>query len=351
MSERQKGLRFMETAARAVFSLLVIFPVAAWTALALWNRAPGDLWVRSIGACAIGLVAAIAIAELMLRRRARALPAFGFAFCGVAIWFSAIPAPREGDWAREVARQTTGHIDGQILTLADVRAFDWHSADAVDESWRSRSYDLSSLTGVDLILSYWAGPQIAHCIISFGFANGEYVAWSVEVRRTRTGEYSPIADLFKSNPLVLIASDERDVMRLRSNIRGEDVQLYRLAIAPDAARALLLQFVADANSLAAQPAFFNSLTANCTMPALKMIRATQGSLDMDWRLVVNGYLPAYLYDRGLVDRELPLAELIARSRIDANALAAGDSADFSRLIRVGVPSPAGGENALNLTKR
>jgi hypothetical protein len=105
MSERQKGLRFMETAARAVFSLRVIFPVAAWTALALWNRAPGDLWVRSIGACAIGLVAAIAIAELMLRRRARALPAFGFAFCGVAIWFSAIPAPREGDWAREVARQ------------------------------------------------------------------------------------------------------------------------------------------------------------------------------------------------------------------------------------------------------
>ena len=89
-------------------------------------------------------------------------------------------------------------------------------------------------------MSYWAGPEMAHTIMSFGFEGGEYLAWSIEVRRLKGGEYSPIADLFKSDPLVIIAADERDVVRLRTNIRHEDVQLYRLRASPQKALPLLL---------------------------------------------------------------------------------------------------------------
>jgi len=88
-----------------------------------------------------------------------------------------------------------------------------------------------------------------------------------------------------------------------------------------------------------KPAFCNSLTTNCTTAVAKLIRAAGGTLPFDWRLIVNGYLPAYLYDRGAVITTIPLSELMALARIDERAKAADRSPDFSRLIRVGVPSP------------
>ena len=138
---------------------------------------------------------------------------------------------------------------------------------------------------------------------------------------------------------MILASDERDVVRLRSNIREEDVQLYRLRTPPDVARMLLLQYVDDANGLAKQPEFYNSITTNCTTAVVKLIRAAGGHMPFDWRLIVNGFLPSYLYDRGAVDTRISLEELRARAQISARARKAGNSPDFSNIIREGVPSP------------
>lgn len=177
-------------------------------------------------------------------------------------------------------------------------------------------------------------------MMSFGFAGGDHIAWSIEVRRQSGGTFSPVADFFKSNPLVIIAAEERDVVGVRSNIRGEDVELYRLRARPAAARALLLEYVADANALAKTPEFYNSITTNCTTTIVKMIRAVGDKIPLDWRLIVNGYLPDYAYDRGALDVRLPLSELRRLAHIDERAQATVlTSPDLSTLIRVGVPSP------------
>ena len=180
---------------------------------------------------------------------------------------------------------------------------------------------------------------MAHTIVSFGFEGGDYIAWSIEVRRLKGGEYAPIADLFKTDPLVIIAADERDVIRVRTNIRHEDVELYRLKLSPEKARSLLLEYVADANGLVDTPRFYNSLTTNCTTTIVKMARAVGDSVPFNWRLIANGYLPEYLYARGVVDTRMPLAELEKLAHIDKRGEAADDSPEYSELIRVSVPSP------------
>nr|WP_252393708.1 DUF4105 domain-containing protein [Candidatus Rhodoblastus alkanivorans] len=318
---------------------MAIFPVGVWASLALWFRLPGPEWVRAIAAAAFAALALATLVALFSARRWRMLAAFALAFGALLMWWSTIKPLDEADWSPDVARQVTGVVEGNILTLKNVRDFDWSSGTAFKERWVAESYDLSRLREFDLFLAYWAGPEMSHLIMSFGFEDGRWLAWSVEVRSRRGGEFSPIADLFRSNPLVIIASDERDVVRLRSNIRKEDVQLYRLRTPPDVARSILLQYVEESNALAAQPQFYNSITTNCTTAVVKLIRAAGGHMPFDWRLIVNGFLPSYLYDRGAVDTRISLAELRARARIGERARQAGDAPDFSRIIREGVPSP------------
>lgn len=318
---------------------LAIALATLWSALALWYRLPSPEIVRYLAAGSFGLLGLLAIIALFGRWRLRALAVFIIAFGALLFWWSTIQPSRDADWAPDVARQVTGVVNGDILTLTDVRDFDWRSNSDFTERWTTRSYDLSKLQSLDMFMSYWAGPDMAHVILSFGFEGGEQLAWSIEVRRRNGGAFSPIGDLFKSNPLVIVAATERDVVGVRSNVRGEDVQLYRLRTPPQAARTLLLEYVADANALSTEPRFYNSLTTNCTTTIFKMIRAVADKVPFDWRLIVNGYLPDYAYDRGALDARRSLQELRQMAHIDERAKAAGLSPDFSQAIRVGVPSP------------
>jgi hypothetical protein len=333
MARRAAGL-----ALRIIATIVVIAPISAWSALALWFRLPAPEPLRAAAAFVFALLGLATIVALLVRRSRVALVVFALAFAGLLAWWSTIKPPLDGDWAPDVARQTTGSIEGDILTLSDVRDFDWRTDNDFTEKWSKRSYDLSKLKTLDLFLAYWAGPEMAHVIMSFGFDDGEHIAWSVEVRRERTSEFSPIADAFKSHTLVYLATTERDSVRLRTNVRGEDVRLYRLTTPADQARVLLKEYVVESTALAKQPKWYNSITANCATVVFKLVRAAGSKLPLDWRLVVNGFLPGYLYDHGAVVTTMPLSELIERARISEKARAADASPDFSRLIRVGVPS-------------
>ena len=334
-----RGRRAAGALLRVLVSALVIAPLSAWSALALWFRLPGPEGFRAAAAIVFVILGLATIVALFFRGSRVALVVFAIAFGGLLAWWSTIQPPLNGDWAPDVARQTTGSIEGDILTLSDVRDFDWRSDNDFTEKWSKRPYDLSKLKTLDLFLAYWAGPEMAHVIMSFGFEDGEYLAWSVEVRREKTGEFSPVADAFKNHTLVYLATTERDTVRLRTNVRGEDVRLYRLNTPPDQARALLREYVVESTELAAQPKFYNSITANCATVVFKLVRAAGSTLPFDWRLVVNGFLPGYLYDHNAVVTTMPLSELIERARVSPQAKAADQSPDLSRLIRVGVPSP------------
>jgi hypothetical protein len=333
------GRRVADVLLRILVSALVIAPISAWSALALWFRLPAPESLRAAAAVAFALLGIATVVALFFRRSRVALVVFAVAFGGLLAWWSTIRPPLDGDWAPDVARQTTGSIEGDILTLSDVRDFDWRTDHDFTEKWSKRAYDLSKLKTLDLFLAYWAGPEMAHVIMSFGFEDGEYLAWSVEVRREKSGEFSPIADAFKSHTLVYLATTERDTVRLRTNVRGEDVRLYRLNTPPDQARALLREYVVESTELAERPKFYNSITANCATVVFKLVRAAGSTLPFDWRLVVNGFLPGYLYDHGAVVTTMPLSELVERARVSEKARAADQSPDFSRLIRIGVPSP------------
>lgn len=319
--------------------ILLIVALTVWGTLALWFRAPGQDTLRMILASAFALLGLTTMAAQFGRRPVRSLAVYAFAFIAIVIWWNAIQPPSEGNWSPEVARQVTGVTDGDAMTLTNVREFEWRSETDAKENWTTRTYDLSQLQSTDLFMSYWDGPNIAHFILSFGFENGEYLAWSIQVRRQIGGGFSPLADFFKENTMVIIASEERDVVGVRSNIRGEDVRIFRVAATPEVRRHLIEELVQSSNELAQQPRFFNSLTSNCATTVVKMLRDIGVDVPFDWRLIVNGYLPDIVYERDALDTHLQMSELRERGKIMSRAQAVGLTDGYSDAIRVGVPDP------------
>ena len=224
----------------AIFLALVVIIATAWAAGALWYQLPVPPSARIVAAFLCGVLGLATIVAIFTKLRNWSLLLFLLCFVLLLTWWNTIMPLEHADWAPEVARQVTGTRNGDVLTLNNVRNFEWHGKTDFTGRWVTRTYDLSKLRTADLFLSQWGNPNIAHVILSFGFEGDDFIAWSVEVRRRVGGAFSPVADLFKSDPLVIVAADERDVVGVRSNFRGEDVQLYRLKASPEAARALLL---------------------------------------------------------------------------------------------------------------
>ena len=319
----------------------IILSTGVWCSLALWFRCgAGKLGSGLIGATMIAF-AVIAGGALATRWRWQILAAYAGIVLLVLLWWSSLTPTNDRHWAPDVARTATGRIEGDRLVVDNVRNFSWQSPTDFVQRWERRSYELANVTDVDLIMSYWAGEAIAHTIVSFGFGSGSRLAFSIEIRREQEEAYSVIAGFFKQYEITLIAADERDVVRVRSNTRGEDVRIYRLRMTPDNARILLQEYITEANDLARHPRFYNTLTSNCTTLVFQLVRHVHPALPLDPRILISGYLPNYAYDIGAVNTDIPFSELYERSKTRNNALAAADDPAFSARIRKGIPAPYG----------
>lgn len=317
---------------------VIVAYCALWGSLALWFRLPGSDTVRLAVALVFGAFGVGTLIAFFYSTVWRWLSVFTVAFLALVLWWNTLVPPSEGDWSAEVAQQVSGTIEGDILTLSNVRDFQWRTEEDFDEAWGSRSYDLSQIESLDLFMSYWGGPSMAHLMLSFGFSDGEYLTWSIEVRREKGEAFSPVADYFKAHSLSVIAGTEQDVVGLRSNIQLADVYLYRLYSDPVRRRELLESYVRGANRLVEKPAFFHSLLTNCSRTVILLARSVGADIPADWRVLVNGYFPSYLYDHGALGTELSFEELKEAAFISDKAKANGLNAGFSGAIRTGMPA-------------
>ena len=320
------------------FLFAAVLGSAVWAAFALWFQLPLPE-VPRIGAIVLFEILAVLTAAGLFWRRARhGWIAYALAFAALLLWWGTILPSNDRDFAPDIAHGVTGVLRGNILTLENVRNFGWRSPTDFSENWEERRYDLSELQSADFYLVYFMGPLIAHSMVSFGFKDGRHLMFSIEIRKERGEAFSAIAGFFKRYELVFLAGDERDYLFLRK-ARGEDVRLYRIKLSPEAARALLLQYVREANDLAAHPKFYNTLTGNCTTVIFSMVRALSPTFPLDWRILLNGFLPSFFYDHGFVDTLMPLDELIRRSSVSDRIKMGLSEVEFGQRLREGLPNP------------
>jgi hypothetical protein len=257
----------------------------------------------------------------------------------LAVWL-AIPPSNDRDWQPDVASLAFADIRGDQVLVHNVRNAAYRTETDYTVRLEDRALDLAKLRSLDLFLIYWGSPLIAHTIMSWGFEGDQYLAISIETRKEKGEEYSALRGFFRQYELVFVVADERDVVRLRTNFRGEDVYVYRLDARPANARLLLLRYLQEVNHLRERPEWYNALTENCTTAIKRIAGADARRSWWSWKLVLNGYLDELAYDNGAIDRSLPFAVLKAKSHINERAKAANDDPRFSVRIREGLPRMA-----------
>ena len=182
------------------------------------------------------------------------------------------------------------------------------------------------------------GDAIAHTILSFGFA-GEQVAISIEIRKEEGESFSALAGFFRRYELYYVVAEERDVIGLRTTHRNppEDVYLYRVNMPRDNIRRLFLEYTEKINELNVSPEFYNSATTNCTTNIVMHVQGFRGRVPLSWKMLLSGYFPELVYERGSLDQSLPFATLRRLSHVNERARAADGDRNFSRHIRQDLP--------------
>ncbi len=319
---------------------LAIAVATGWGALVLFYLAPGSGTARTVLAWSFAALGLVAVAALALRR-ARRWAALGLviAFALVlVVWVRATPS-NDREWQPEVAVLAYATIDGDKVTVHNIRNFDYRTETDFTPAYYDRTFDLRRLDRVDLGAVYWMGPAIAHLFFSFGFGD-DHLAISIEARKERTEQYSSVAGFFRQFELVYIVADERDVIRVRTNYRKsppEDVYLFRATGPIENGRRVFLDYIRSINELREHPKFYNTLTTNCSTALLAHTTVNPGSIPYSWKILLSGYAPEYAYEKGRLDGSLPFEELKRRVHINAVAQAADQAPDFSRRIRAGLP--------------
>jgi hypothetical protein len=329
---------------RRIVVALVLAPFALWGGAALWiDGPPSRPLAAALATGFVGLCVGLLVAARSPRRGA--LYAC-LAFAGLLAWWLSLEPSNDRVWEASVAHPPRAIVEGDLVRLENVRNFHYRSETDFDEVWETRTYDLSKLRGVDMFLSYWGSPWIAHTIVSWEFEGGEHLAVSIETRKEAHESYSAVLGFFRQFELYYVASDERDVIGVRTNHRGEEVYLYRLSTPVEEARAVLLDYVAEMNRLAERPRWYNALTHNCTTAIRQHVKQVSPGRPWNWRILVNGRIDELGYQRGTIDTSLPFEELRRRSQIVEAAQEAGAAPDFSSRIRHGLPGARGPDPGL-----
>lgn len=236
----------------------------------------------------------------------------------------------------ELGQERLPHFvrEGDTLRVENFRNFPWTGEMESIVRYETRRFNLASIESLDVFISHFDDFEgLAHIFLSFGFSDGEYLVVSLEARREVDEEFSPFLGLFRQYEIIYVVGSEEDIVGARIGVRNERVYRYPTVATPEQARALLLRFTEDINSIYEEPRFYNTLFHNCTNELTRRVEEmSQVDFPLSWKSVLPGYFDEVLYDMGLIQKVGSFADTKVTRFINSTTINPR-SAHFSRDLR------------------
>ena len=250
-----------------------------------------------------------------------------------------LPAPsmpsNDRNWITAHRVMPYAKIGSKDVTVYNIRNFEYITERDVIPRYYDKRIKLEDVKTVDLIVTPFTPTSLlAHTMLSFGMSNGEHLAASVEARLEHGEVYSPIDGAAQQFELMYVLADERDVVRLRTDVRKNDVYVYRAEATPQQVQALFLDVIGRVNQLREDPEFYDTLTNNCTSNIVQHINKLKpDSIPYDARMLLTSLSPNVAYDLNLIERKGSFEETKRQAYVSERARLYRDAPDFSDRIR------------------
>lgn len=245
------------------------------------------------------------------------------------------------NWSPDQAVLAYAEIDEPLVRVHNIRNCEYRTESDYTVRYYDKAYNLNELSSVwFFVVPFAEMPVLAHTMLSFGFADRDYLAVSVEVRKQVGESYAALKGLMNQFEIMYVVGDERDLVGLRTNLRLSEVYMYRARTTPEQCRKLFLDVMRRVNKLSVEPEFYNTLTNNCTTNIQQHVNSLNPkAVPYDWRVLFPGRSDQLAYELDLLDTSLSFEETKLRAKINRRAYDFRDSPQFSIALR-SVPAEA-----------
>lgn len=322
----------MLRAVRIIIFGFIVLCIHGWAALAIYFCGlPAYPDYKIVLACVYLLSVFLLI--LFGRFQTRSVLFSFLLFLAVVIWFISIKPNPSASYPEHLT-MPYAEFNGDTVTIYNVRNSHYRTADDFDDHFETRTYDITKIKTVDVLLNYWGMDAIAHTFVSFGFSDGSYLPVSIEIRPEVGEKYGLVDGFFKQYELIYVWADERDVVRVRTNYSKQDVYLYRLNMSAENIRKLFVSMLQRTNVLHEKPEFYNTLLESCTNTiGDHLVKAGIYKIPFWKRRFLSGDVDQRLYHEKLLDTRVSFSELRRQANINERGKAADQDMDFSSRIR------------------
>ncbi|QQS60975.1 MAG: DUF4105 domain-containing protein [Candidatus Moraniibacteriota bacterium] len=214
-------------------------------------------------------------------------------------------------------------LENGRVQIENFRNFNWKEEGVADIQYETREFDLKKIETVDVFISHFDDFEgLAHIFVSFGFRNGRHAVISLETRREKDEEFSPLLGIFRQFEIIYVVGSEEDIVGLRTDVRKERVYLYPTKATPEHARSLFLALAQDINDVYDEPRIYNTLTKNCTNEITRRVEGISSiEFPLTWKTILPGYFDEVLYEAGVLNAEgnfsdVKSGHLIPNDRVD-----------------------------------
>jgi hypothetical protein len=135
------------------FALLLVLCLTGWAVAALYFDLLSGSSVRTSAASGYGIAVLGTLLAFRGRGKGIAICVAGFALVLVC-WLTLKPS-NDRTWQPDVAQTAWADIDGDHVTIHNVRNCDYRTEGDYTPHWETRSFDLSQIRGMDILLTYW----------------------------------------------------------------------------------------------------------------------------------------------------------------------------------------------------
>ncbi len=222
--------------------------------------------------------------------------------------------------------------------IKNIRDFKHISLEEFEVNYYDSTFYLDKINSVYYIVEpFWYFDWPAHTMLSFGFSDWQYVVISVELRKEVWESFNPFLWIANRYELMYLIWSERDLIRLRANVRKNEVRMYPIKASKEKMQSLFVSMLKRADRLSRYPEFYNTIYNTCATNILKHVNELREEKDkispFNLKIILPYNSDKIVFDEWLMNTELNFEEARKHFKINELSIKYWDSKNYSQKIR------------------